>query len=135
MRAMKRQMTWTAALLGVLASGAIAQDEKPPIRPDLEDLMPAAAKDPRAEMIELFQKVETRLAEMGRFLVDAGAGDTSQLEEVGASGIEELLDLAEPGRGASGGVGDLLAASRGHGKQALEEIDRILQIAQENGGT
>ena len=127
-----------AALTGALALPLSAQDEKPakpPIRPQLEDVMPGAGSDPRREMVELFQSIETRLREMGAFLQDAAAGDTTRLADVEASGIDELLDLAQPGRQSSGGVADLLAASRGHGGEVLKEIDRILEIAAENGGT
>lgn len=143
---MTRIRTTTAALLALATATAgigRAQDgeqERPPIQPDLEDLIPGApggGPSPREEMIELFHSVERRLEEMRRFLFDAGAGDRSKLADVEASGIDELLKLARPNGDASpsGGVADLLGASRGHGGQVLLEIDRILQIAAENGGT
>lgn len=125
------------ALFAALCTGTWAQDEKPPIRPELDDVLPGAGGQASAqeEMVQLFQTVERRLHEMGAMLTEASAGDRTRLAEVTKSGIEDLIQLAEPQGGASGGVGDLLAASRGHGKQALTEIDRILEIAAQNGGT
>ena len=113
------------------------QEGKPklPIRPKLEDLGAPPSDDPQQEMIELFHSVERRLHEMRRWMMDASAGDRSKLSELGASGIDELIRLARPEGGATGGVGDLLAASRGHGHEVLEEIDRILEIAEQNGGS
>jgi len=139
-----------AALLGalglvpLLAGSAptstqdVGQDGKPklPIRPKLEDVLPSAQpNDPQQEMIDLFHKVEHRLHEMRRWMMDASAGDRSRLSELGASGIDELIRRARPDGKPTGGVGDLLAASRGHGQGVLEEIDRILEIAEENGGS
>lgn len=135
-RRLASKLTRGALALG-LAAGAFAQDEKPPIRPELDDILPGAGAERSAqeEMVELFQTVERRLHEMGAMLTEASAGDRTRLAAVSKSGIEDLIQLAQPQGAASGGVGDLLAASRGHGKQALQEIDRILEIAAQNGGT
>ena len=121
----------------MLAAPAIAQEsDGERERLGIEDLLPAAEKSPQEEMIELFQKVERRLTVMGGYLLDAGAGDTSRLRSVEAAGIEDLLAEARPQQPRmTGGLADLLAASEAEGKRALEDIDRILQLAAENGGT
>lgn len=128
----------TLAALAVLlatAGGAGAQEgERPPIKPDLDMLMGGSQLSPQEEMILLFQAIEQRLGTMVVMLFDASAGDTSKLADVGQSGIDELLaqsSNAEP----TGGVADLLAASEVEGRQVLEDIDRIIEIAAQNGGT
>jgi len=109
-------------------------DEEPPV-PRITDTLPLAP-NPQTELIELFQRVERRLHEMGGYLLGASAGDTQALEQVGESGLEELLRQARPERPQpSGGVGDLLAITKARGEQVLEDIDRILEIASKNGGT
>ena len=118
------------ALLGI-AAPVMAQDEEPE-RLGIEDLIPGAEQDPQQEMVKLFQEVERRLKGMGGYLLDAGAGDTSKLVSVEAAGIEELLRNGQ--RQPTGGVADLLAASEAEGQRVLEDIDRILEIAQKNGG-
>jgi hypothetical protein len=76
-----------------------------------------APGDPtQQQLIELFGKVETRLREIDRLLSDAGAGDTRALEKVGPAGIDELLKQ-----------------SRQNGEQALQDIDKILEIARQMG--
>lgn len=130
-----------AAVLPSLASawpaqGQPSQDEKKPIKPKLEDVLPAqGGSSAQDEMVELFHSVEHRLHEMRRWMTDASAGDRSRLLDIGESGIDDLIRSARPDGAPRGGLGDLLAASRGNGSQVLEEIDRILEIAQENGGT
>lgn len=84
---------------------AAAQDK------DKAELKPMS--DSQREMIELFGKVETRLHEIDRLLSDAGAGDTSALKQVGPSGIDELLKR-----------------SKEQGEQAIQDIDKILELAQ-----
>lgn len=128
--------------LVALAAPAVAQDEltPPAPKPDIDDLLPggpgAGQADPQKEMAELFQEVERRLHDMGGYLLDAGAGDTSALAGMDASGIEELLKLGRPSQPQpTGGIADLLAVSRGEGQKVIEGIDRILQLAQQNGGT
>ncbi len=116
---------------------ALSQDEgpRPPI--DIEDIMPGGeAKGGEEEMIQLFQSVERRLKDMGDYLLGAGAGDTSALSKIGEAGIEELLRSARPNRPEStGSIADLLSVSKAEGQKVLEDIDRILEIAQQNGGT
>ena len=125
-------------LLGIAALGltavTAAQDEQP--RPGLDALDAAAGKSPQQEMAELFQSVERRLGAMGDYLLDAGAGDTGKLAEVGESGLLELLQQGRPNAPQpTGGVADLLSISKAEGQQALKEMERILEIAQQNGGS
>jgi hypothetical protein len=123
------------AYLGVVTT-ATAQDEGAPPRPAVEDLLPSAAQSPQEEMVELFQAVERRLQGMGGYLLDAGAGDTRKLAEVGDAGMLELLQQGRPNSPQpTGGVADLLSISKAEGAQVLEDIDRILVLAQQNGGT
>ncbi len=129
-------------LAGGLVPLAAAQDDgtKPPIRPPLPGMGGGAAeKTPQQEMAELFLEVESRMRSMGELLLDASAGDTSKLNDVEESGIEDLLrearSQAGASGGASGGVGDLLLVSKLQGEQVLSGIDRILEIAAQNGGT
>lgn len=132
-------MKLSLRLVGALACVGVciaAQDEGERPRPAIEEMVPGATPDPQEEMVQLFQSVERRLKDMGSYLLDAGAGDRTKLIEMGQSGI---LDLLEDGSSnapqATGGVADLLSISRSEGRQVLEEIEQILKIAQENGGT
>ena len=138
---MKRLSSRTLIVLtlaGGLAPLAAAQDDgtRPPIRPPLPGMGgQEAEKTPQQEMAELFLEVENRMRSMGSLLLDASAGDTSKLSEIAESGIEDLLREARPQGGASGGVGDLLSVSKLQGDKVLSGIDRILEIAAQNGGT
>ena len=61
------------------------------------------------------------------------------LEAVGPSGLDELLPEGEPAAAQSAGgaqlspVARLLAVSRDGGREVLNDIDRILEIAQQSG--
>lgn len=139
--------TWMVLTLtaGLVPLAAAQDDEtKPPIRPPLPGMGGEAAEaTPQEEMAKLFLEVESRMRAMGELLLDASAGDTSKLSDVAESGLEDLLREARPqagaaggaSGGASGGVGDLLLVSKLHGEQVLSGIDRILEIAAQNGGT
>lgn len=138
---MKRLSSRTLIVLtlaGGLAPLAAAQEgeQNKPIRPPLPGMRgDAAEQSPKDEMAKLFLEVEQRMRSMGELLLDASAGDTSKLSEVGESGIEDLLREARPQGGASGGIGDLLSISKLQGDKVLSGIDRILEIAAQNGGT
>ncbi len=131
--------TWIVlTLAGGLVPLAAAQDDgtKPPIRPPLPGMGGLGAeKSPEQEMADLFREVESRMRSMGDLLLDASAGDTSKLKDAEESGIEELIREARPRAGASGGVADLLSVSKLQGDRVLNDIDRILEIAAQNGGT
>ena len=124
---------WTAGVVSILAStvafgGRVAaqEPEKPETpqteRPVLQPLTPNPnADDPREEMIRLFHEVERALESIDVGLAEAGAGE-APLAEDQESGMEKLL-----------------RATSDKGKQAVDGIDRILQLAQEmsskSGGT
>jgi hypothetical protein len=97
-----------ALFVSGLASGlATAQDKGTPL---------TAPDKAQKELVELFGKVETRLRAIDKLLSDAGAGDTRALSKVGPSGIDELLKQ-----------------SKKHGEEALQDIDKILEIAKQMG--
>jgi len=124
-------------LCGVLFASPLvaswAQDPKP-IQPSVRDLV-EAERSPQDEMLELFHAVELRMRDMGSYLLDASAGDTSRLGSMRESGLADLIAEARPERLNAGGIADLLSATRGEGDRVLEDIDRILEIAEEQGGT
>jgi len=112
-------------LTAVLTLSAPAQDPQgpPPIPPvpvvPPVPPFPVGAHDSdqgRTEMIELFRKVENRLKEIDRLLFDASAGGALS-GEIGEAGIDELLQQ-----------------STSKAEDVLSGIDRILEIAQQQGG-
>ena len=111
------------------------EEPKPPIQPRLSDLGIGEQPSPQEEMINLFRDVEERMADIGSLLLDASAGDTTRLEDLQGSGMEDLLKDEEGTPQSTGGIADLLNASQRSGQQVLNDIDRILQIAAQNGGT
>jgi len=111
----------------LLVASATAQEPAPggfPVTPPT---------DARAELEQLFAKVEKRLERMSQLLGEASAGDTAALERIGGSGIDELIRAAEgaPPSGAGAGIGALIEATQGHGRELVQEIDRVLEIARE----
>jgi hypothetical protein len=100
-------------IAGIAAAGlalvciARAQGGPSPIAPQDEA---------QRELVELFGKVETRLREIDKLLSDAGAGDVRALENVGPAGLDELLKR-----------------SKESGEKAVQDIDRILEIAKKMG--
>lgn len=123
-RALLHGARWAAALLLAAPLAAAQEPEREPrprLRPELTPppLRPGAgggATDPQQELLELFRKVETRLREIDALLVDAGAGDTRRLGEVGPAGIDRLIQR-----------------SLEEGRQNLRDIDRIIEIAEQFG--
>jgi hypothetical protein len=109
------------------------QDPKP-IQPRLRDVV-QAERSPQEEMLKLFHAVERRMQDMGSYLLDASAGDTSRLGKMQESGLGDLIAAGRPQRLSAGGIADLLSATRGEGGRVLRDIDRILEIAAEQGGT
>lgn len=107
----------SATALGASHPGSSLQEPKPPI--ELPKLGGApGAEDPRQELIELFQKVETRLGEIDKLLYDASAGERSV-----------------KGAAADSGMAKLLQNSRAKSSEVVSGIDRILEIAKQQGGT
>lgn len=127
--------TWTTfALVAFLAPNAFVQDtQDEPEPPGLNPLRPVAESNPQEEMQKLFVEVERRLRAIDAMLIDASAGDTAKLAELEGSGIEELIREASPSATATG-VSGVLRASQGQGKRVLSGIDRIIEIAEQNGG-
>ncbi len=94
-----------------------SQGEKPPISPELLEAI-AGGEDPRQEMIELFRKVEGTLEEIDKLLYEAGAGERSAKDAARESGLAELLQR-----------------SKTKSSEVVSGIDRILEIAKQQGGT
>jgi len=97
--------------------------EKTKERPSvLDELAPmfgkgGAGDDLRAEMERLFREVETNLVAIDDELAMAGAGEI-ELGQVADSGIEKLL-----------------RSQKEKSNQVLADIDRILEITEQLGGT
>jgi hypothetical protein len=123
---------WLGALARVsavvlLAAQGAAQEPTPRGVPG------TSPTDARSELEQLFAKVEKRLERMSQLLGEASAGDTAALERLGSAGIDELIREAEspPPSGAPSGIGALIEATQGHGRELVQEIDRVLEIARE----
>ena len=121
---MSFQHTTVGGLAGlfaaVLIAAAPAQDPEgppPPVAPVPTVLGGEVDPDAgRNEMIELFRKVEQRLREIDQLLFDASAGEA----------IDEDVEAA--------GIADLLRQSTSRAKEVVEGINRILEIAEREGG-
>ena len=100
---------------GLHASALAAQDPEPQEGPTPIEL-PGLVNSAQEEMLQLFRDIEHNLRKVDLLLSDAGAGDTARLAEV-----EEA------------GIGRLLQNSRETSRQVLEDIDRLLEIAQQMG--
>lgn len=87
--------------------------ELPPL-PELSS--PSAQESAQQEMIELFQRVETRLAEIDDLLFDASAGVPLEAQ-------------------SDAGIGDLLQRSLESSEEVRRAMDRILELAEEQGGS
>jgi hypothetical protein len=109
-----------------------------PQRPRLQEIRPQLGGSPggdmQQEIRDLFVRVERNLLRMEDYLLDASAGDTKALKHVDASGIDELLEQADAGTPTQG-VAGMLGRSKRHGRQVLDDIDRIIEIANEQGGS
>ncbi len=109
-----------AALLG-LGAGSRAQEPAgptlpPPRQEPEEPRIPENLFSPdplQQELLQLFQRVERNLESITDRLSQVGAGE-APLEEVGDSGIEQLL-----------------RATQSSGGEVIEDIGRILEIAQQ----
>lgn len=69
--------------------------------------------DPHEEMRKLFGRVERRLLEVDDLLHQASSGRVQALREAGPAGLDELL-----------------TTSQSRSRDALDSIDRILELAQ-----
>ena len=149
---MKKQLTLAALAIATLSQAALSLDD--PNKPKLGELNPFAEQDPQQEMRRLFKEVELRIDRMQSLLLSASAGETDALAELSESGMDDLFreqegtpssgstgssgestTSASGGSGSGGSVAELLKSSRSHGGQVVKDIDRILEIAAQNGGT
>jgi hypothetical protein len=119
-----RRRAWCLACAAGLAALALAgpaaaqEPEKPlPPMPPLPGQGPVEQPSGAQEMVELFHKVERRLREIDALLYEAGSGEAA-IGELEESGIEDLIRRSKAGS-----------------KGVVEDIDRILEIASQNGGT
>jgi len=103
-------------LVGGLSPSAFAAQEPEPQEGPTPIELPGLMNEQEQEMLQLFREIEQNLRKVDVLLSDAGAGDTTRLAE-----IEEA------------GIGRLLEDSRETSQQVLEDIDRLLEIAQEMG--
>ena len=102
-------------MVGFGPSAFAAQDPEPQEGPIPVEL-PRMMDETQQEILQLFRDIEQNLRKVDLLLSDAGAGDTARLAEV-----EEA------------GIGRLLEDSRERSQQVLEDIDRLLDIAQQMG--
>jgi len=111
-------LTRSGVVLAALTLCAAARQSVEPAGPPLPQHpeLPGI-DDPRQEMIDLFQKVELRLKEIDSLLYDAGAGDRA---------LDGSLDS---------GMSKLLEETRSKSDEVLSGIDRILEIAKQQGGS
>jgi hypothetical protein len=113
-----RSMFLTSSVLavcGALANPGFSQDAKNDEPTPIDVPLPALGdpNDPHEQMKQLFGKVETRLREIDRLLRSASSGDTKALAKAGPAGLDELLK-----------------ESGARSREAVESIDKILEIAQ-----
>ena len=90
------------------------QEAPPKVEEDKPDILDSIGQGEPSEdeLVALFARVETRLRDIDRMLYDASAG--RPIEDAKESGIGELIQLAQS-----------------QSNSVLEDIDRILEIAQE----
>lgn len=119
------------------APKSVQEKEKDEKEKELREINPFEAEKPaQAEMEELFLKVERRLQRVTKLLYEASSGDTSAADDVGASGIDELIrDAESEASAAQSDIAKILQATRLQGKAASTEIDRILELAAQNPGS
>lgn len=102
--------TAAALALGLAAARfAAAQDERPTTQVGL----PGADDELQRQMVELFGQVERKLRRVDVLLAEAGSGRPRKLAEVSESGIDRLLQ-----------------ESLSTGRSSVQDIDRLLELAQ-----
>ena len=110
-----------AALAILLALGPAQQpaaqepEGEAPVGPPAPEMLPQS-DDMQEEIAKLFQQVELNLMRIDTMLNDAGAGDIL-LEDVADAGLD-----------------DLLRETKSSSQSVVSDIDRILEIAQQQGG-
>lgn len=120
-----------------------AQETAPPApeqdETDLRGLNPFAppggAGGPE-DLEQLFLKVEKRLQRVTDLLYEASSGDVSGADDIGSAGIDELIREAEQGAaGASSGMARILGATRSQSEATLDDIQRILEMAEQQSSS
>jgi hypothetical protein len=107
---------------GLALSAALAQEPDIGIAPitqeeiDGEQVIQIPVPEAQQEMARLFSEVERNLHAIDVLLYDAGAGDTSALAGVGEAGLDRLL-----------------RESVDTGRATISAIDRILELAAQEG--
>lgn len=95
-----------------------------------ERSLPAQKGSPQDEIQELFSKVELRLERVTELLFQASSGHTGAATQVGAAGIDELIQGAESqASSARSDIAKLLEATQRQGDAVMLEIDRMIEIA------
>lgn len=100
--------------LALALGAASGQDGEPGLPPLPESLTPGA-RDLAAEMTRLFRRVERNLTRIDAMLNDASAGD-APLSEIPDSGLDDLLRRAQADCST-----------------VVSDIDKILELAQQQG--
>ncbi|MEM9382370.1 MAG: hypothetical protein AAGB93_20625 [Planctomycetota bacterium] len=111
------------------------KDEEVDIR-DLNPFTPPGGSGPSGatELKDLFLQVEKRLNRVTELLYEASSGDVSEADGIGGAGIDELIREAESGAaGAQSGIARMLEATRGQSQATLDDIARILELAEQSG--
>jgi len=111
----KRASLALLPLLCLCPQAAALQDPEPE-EENIPIELPGMVDQAQEEMLQLFRDIEQNLRKVDVLLSDAGAGDTSGLADVEESGIGRLLE-----------------DTRDRSEQVLQDIDRLLEIAEEMG--
>jgi hypothetical protein len=100
---------------------------------DLRDLNPfTPPTSGETDLEDLFRIVEKRLKRVTSLLYEASSGDATGADGIGGAGIDELIRGAEKeAAGASSGIARMLQATRGQSQATLQDIQRILEIAEQ----
>lgn len=95
-----------------------------------ERSLPAQQESSQDEIQELFSKVELRLERVTELLFQASSSHTGPATQVGAAGIDELIQGAESQvSSARSDIAKLLEATQRQGDAVMLEIDRMIEIA------
>lgn len=132
----------TPAVEGRVQEGEPQETAPPAPEQDETDLRglnpfapPVGAGGPE-DLEQLFLKVEKRLQRVTDLLYEASSGDVSGAEDIGSAGIDELIREAEQGvAGASSGMARILGATRSQSEATLDDIQRILEMAEQQSSS
>lgn len=100
------------ALLSGVVVASVTVHGQASVRTTSVELPTAAHEDPHEQIRTLLAKVEQRMREIDRLLADAAAGGAAKQRQADATGI-----------------GTLLQVSGERAQQTVEDIDRILELA------